>query len=105
MDIKNAFRAALKKAGIEGFRFHDLRHTFASHLVMQGVDLNTVRELLGHKSLQMTLRYAHLSPGHNRDAMQAIDTALGPVRGDTGDTPSDTAQILEFRKRRGKQAS
>ena len=79
VDIKNSWKAAVKKAGIKDFRFHDLRHTFASHLVMQGVDLNTVRELLGHKSLQMTLRYAHLSPGHNRDAIQRIDSALGPI--------------------------
>ena len=97
VDIKNSFKAALTEAGIKDFRFHDLRHTFASHLVMQGVDLNTVRELLGHKSPQMTLRYAHLSPGHNRDAIQCIDKALGPVCRHTGDTRSDTGKIVPFR--------
>ncbi|MBU0759289.1 MAG: site-specific integrase [Candidatus Omnitrophica bacterium] len=60
-NIRKSFFTALRKSGIINFRFHDLRHTFASHLVMSGVDLNTVRELMGHKSLEMTLRYAHLS--------------------------------------------
>lgn len=101
VDIKNSFRAALDRAHIRDFRFHDLRHTFASHLVMQGVDLNTVRELLGHKSLQMTLRYAHLSPGHRREAIRLIDRALGPVEQSAGDTASDTGKILPFGRKVG----
>jgi integrase len=98
VDVKNSFRHALNLAGIEDFRFHDLRHTFASHLVMQGVDLNTVRELLGHKSLVMTLRYSHLSPGHNHEAISKIDKALGPMEKHTSDTPSDTVDILRINK-------
>ncbi len=63
---------------LQNFHFHDLRHTFASYLVMNGVDLNTVRELLRHKSLKMTLRYAHLSPGFKQAAIERLDTYWTP---------------------------
>lgn len=75
-DVKNSFRAALRRSGINNFHFHDLRHTFASHMVMSGVDITTIKELLGHKSLTMTLRYAHLAPGHKKMAVETLDRAL-----------------------------
>jgi integrase len=70
--IKKGWAAVLKAGKVKGFRFHDLRHTFASKLVMAGVDLNTVRELLGHKSIAMTLRYAHLAPEHKAAAVETL---------------------------------
>ena len=71
-DVKSAWLKLLARAGIEKFRWHDMRHDFASHLVMAGVPLNTVRELLGHSDIQMTLRYAHLAPEAKAAAVELI---------------------------------
>lgn len=79
-DIRFSFFTAIKKSGINEFRFHDLRHTFASHLVMSGVDLNTVRELLGHKTIKMTLRYSHLSPQHKKRAVDILGEKIVPTQ-------------------------
>ena len=71
---KKIVSAALGAAKIEDFRFHDLRHTFASRLAMEGVDLLTIKELGGWKSLLMVQRYAHLSPSHRRTAIERLVT-------------------------------
>jgi integrase len=76
--IKTSWSALLTSAKVETLRFHDLRHHFASRLVMAGVDLNTVRELLGHADLTMTLRYAHLAPEHLAAAVERL-TSVTPV--------------------------
>jgi len=70
------FRKARQKAGIEDFRIHDLRHTFASWLVSEGVDLIKVRDLLGHSSITMTERYAHLIPNRLEAAVAVLDRLL-----------------------------
>jgi site-specific recombinase XerD len=70
--IRRAVESALTKAGIKAFRFHDLRHTAASHLIMCGATLRDVQEILGHTDLKMTHRYAHLSPAHLPGAVERL---------------------------------
>ena len=82
--INSAFKTACHRAGIENLRVHDLRHTFASWLVMEGVPLRTVAELLGHKSLSMVHRYTHLSPDHLQDAVARLSTSAKSVQSETG---------------------
>jgi integrase len=75
-DLKRQFEKAVTAAELKDMTFHTLRHTAASHLVMAGVDLATVKEILRHKSISMTLRYAHLSPDHKKSAVEALSKAL-----------------------------
>lgn len=75
--ITKSWRSVSKAARLRDFHFHDLRHHFASRLVQSGVDLNTVRELLGHADLQMVLRYAHLAPGGLASAVEKVARVAG----------------------------
>jgi integrase len=77
-DLKRQFETAVTAAKLDGVTFHVLRHTCASHLVMSGVDLATVKEIMRHKSIEMTLRYAHLSPEHKKSAIATLESALTP---------------------------
>lgn len=71
-DPKHWFANACEEAKIEGVTWHILRHTFASRLVMNGTDLKTLQELMGHKTIAMTARYAHLSPAHKLTALETL---------------------------------
>ena len=71
-DIRTSSESTLKKAALPHIRIHDLRHTFASHLVMAGVDIPTVQKLMGNKTIQTTMRYAHLAPGHLKAAVERL---------------------------------
>ncbi|RMF43611.1 MAG: site-specific integrase [Planctomycetota bacterium] len=81
--VGSAWKRALKRAAIEDFRFHDLRHTWASWHVMNGTSLQELMELGGWKSFEMVLRYAHLAPEHLADAAARIERPLGVVGTDS----------------------
>jgi site-specific recombinase XerD len=82
----------MKEVGIEDFRWHDIRHTFASRLVMAGVDLRTVADLLGHKTLQMVMRYAHLSQSHG---MAAVERLCNTGQGNEKRSDTSTKEELD----------
>ena len=85
-----AFNRTCRRIGILDFRFHDLRHTFASMLVQRGVDLYRVQRLLGHRDARMTQRYAHLSPENLREAVAVLDEDCDKVS-----TVSSQSQALK----------
>ena len=86
--IRTAFKAACRRAEIKGVRLHDLRHTAASKMIEAGADLVTVSKILGHASIQMTMRYAHPTPENMRLAVNKLGEILGSTRQKV-DTPSD----------------
>jgi excisionase family DNA binding protein len=71
--VKRSFTGACRRAGIEGLRFHDLRHTFGSRLVQRGADIETVRSLLGHSSITITQRYVHTTDDRKKAAVDLLD--------------------------------
>lgn len=77
IDLRQPWEVAREEAGIKDFRWHDLRHTAASYLVMNGVSLVEVAKILGHRTLAMVLRYAHLSPQHIVSTGDKLATRLG----------------------------
>ncbi len=91
-DWRRWFEDALVLAKVDNFTWHDLRHTFASRLVMEGVPLRTVQTLLGHKSITMTERYAHLAPDHQRAAVEKLATATRTAT----DALDERQNVLEF---------
>jgi site-specific recombinase XerD len=94
-NAKGWFNAAIKEAKIEGYTWHCNRHTFASRLVMRGINLRTVGELLGHRTMAMTMRYAHLSPAHNAAAVDSLVSVSVMPSGTTTDTSKKTAVRLK----------
>jgi len=78
-NVRKSFDTALRSCGIIGdnIKFHSLRHTFCSQLVMAGIDIKTVQELVGHKTPEMTHKYAHLSPSHKRAAIELLPQQVG----------------------------
>jgi integrase len=74
--IRNAFEFAVETAKIDDFRFHDLRHTAASYLAMNGATLAEIAEVLGHKTLQMVKRYAHLSDAHTTSVVEKMNAKI-----------------------------
>ena len=93
-DLKKSFKAACKQAGISDFTMHDLRHTFASWLVMEGVSLYEVSKLLRHSSIAMTERYAHLSPDHLHDAVERVNFRAENGRNPNVNTLSSTKRLV-----------
>ncbi|MGF6561473.1 integrase [Erwinia aphidicola] len=77
-DGNKAWSGALKRAGISDFRFHDLRHTWASWLIQSGVPLSALQEMGGWESIEMVRRYAHLAPNHLTEHARKIDALLAP---------------------------
>jgi integrase len=101
-DIKTAWYTALKKTEITDFHFHDLRHTCASYLRMQGVDLLTIAEILGHKDLKMTKRYAHVAPTHRLAAIGLLENVYNQGTASENDhrVAADATAALDWQQKR-----
>jgi integrase len=94
--VKTAFHNAIRRAGIPRLRFHDLRGTFATRLVEHGINLVTVKELLGHSSITTTMRYAHPSPENKKQAVESLIAPQPAKNMDTLQTPEPDAQRSSY---------
>src|SRR5262249_11105810 len=74
--MRTAWEGAVHRAGLTDFTFHDLRHTFASYLAMQGASLREIADALGHKTLAMVMRYSHLTESHTRSVVERMNRAV-----------------------------
>jgi integrase len=92
--LRRYFEKALNLAGIENFRFHDLRHTFASHFIMRTGDLPALQGILGHSTPLLTQRYAHLSNQHLKDNMALLDTGWTPIWTPSPSKPSKNLKVF-----------
>ena len=86
-NVWRSFRRACSRAGIADFRWHDLRHTFASWHVQSGTDLYRLSRMLGHSTLQMSARYAHLATEHLHQAVRDMATSMATVASDFSRAP------------------
>jgi integrase len=91
--FRSAFEQAVRKAEIKDFTFHDLRHTFVSRLVIAGVDLPTVKALLGHRDINMTVRYTHLSSDHKQTAVGKLEQFAAKVPAIFTTSPADHPEL------------
>lgn len=104
LDVKIGFKAACRRANIEGLRFHDLRHTFASRLVERGIDLITVKDLLGHSTVRMTERYTHSSQLSKRNAVEIL-AKKPPEKRDYPESLSRIRHVKRHEEWRARQDS
>lgn len=91
---KRVWMTAFRRSGIDKCRFHDLRHSFASRLVMAGVDIVTVQELMGHKDITMTKRYSHPTPEHKKQAVERLNIGVMNTSLDTRDYNEGTKTVV-----------
>ncbi|MGB6339118.1 MAG: site-specific integrase [Candidatus Aminicenantaceae bacterium] len=94
VDMKKGFKAACRRAKIEGMRFHDLRHTFASRLIEYGADIATVQMLLGHSSITITQRYIHSDDDRKRAAVELLGRSAGDKVCDATVTQENQSKLI-----------